>query len=210
MNCMCRMYTFAFFKPAENLHRLCFGSFFNRPIIETFTFKPMSSFGCQSIGVHMECIGSTEAGRALGCYKSSFAGGVPSERIRRRQSCARDPQCFNGTYLCESCCSSGISFGQQCWTGAYNAARCCNQANAFSTPAPLMPCTQSHHSAEHHGPNSVYDLKEYSRTTIGVLDNTNERIAFAASGHTGASRTNICNGTAPRPVALSLPAPGDF
>ena len=39
--------------------------------------------------------------------------------------CARDSRCFDVSFRCNECCSTGNASGQSCWTEQYTPERCC-------------------------------------------------------------------------------------
>jgi len=59
-------------------------------------------------------------GKAVSLFQSA-----PSAPVAK-SSCAKDPQCFDKEYSCESCCSSGVNAdGLPCWKTSFNPAACC-------------------------------------------------------------------------------------
>ena len=56
------------------------------------------------------------------------------------QSCAKDGYCFDATFTCPMCCSTGVGLNaKECWIGGFTKERCCDSRyvpQAFTPPTP--------------------------------------------------------------------------
>ena len=68
---------------------------------------------------------------------------LTASQITPATSCAKDENCFNTIFTCDSCCKTGkTSDGTNCWDGYYTKETCCNKLNDFDFDPlynPLLP-----------------------------------------------------------------------
>ena len=96
------------------------------------------------------------------------------QRIGATATCAKDPRCFGGKYVCAGCCATGkTTDGRSCWSGwRYTKSRCCNELTSLAMSATFI--TATHNVANDTSPTTFptfvpTNATDYNSSTPTVL-----------------------------------------